>query len=273
MKETRYDIHLPIKKKIALVADIHNATNADLLPSLRRNHPDLILIPGDMVEGYQFKMEGSLLLSETNSIEILRACPDIAPTFFSLGNHEALIPEGDLRLLESFHINVLDDAVIPFEGMWIAGVTSNRVISHRKYDEIYKGKEEYAYSHYLKIREQMYQLAGRSFDFLDALEEKDGYKIVLCHHPEYYFLKEPYLGHRKIDLVVSGHAHGGQMRFYDPFHKRWQGILSPNQGLFPKYTYGVHSGEYGKMVITTGLANTEKPIPRLFNETEVVYIT
>ena len=84
--------------------------------------------------------------------------------------------------------------------------------------------------------------------------------MLLCHHPEYY---EKYLKDRPIDLIVSGHAHGGQWRFFG------RGVLAPGQGLFPKYTYGVHDD---RLVIGTGLKKGSVLIPRLFNSPEVVFI-
>ena len=71
---------------------------------------------------------------------------------------------------------------------------------------------------------------------------------------------------RKIDLVLSGHAHGGQFRLFG------QGIFSPGQGWFPEYTSGIHKGENGRMIVSKGLANTAHMVPRLFNPTEIVYI-
>ena len=71
---------------------------------------------------------------------------------------------------------------------------------------------------------------------------------------------------RKIDLVLSGHAHGGQIRVMG------QGIFSPGQGLFPKYTAGIHRGKYGSMVISRGLSNPYSYVPRLGNPCEVVYV-
>ena len=272
MKETFYDVHLPGNIKIALVADIHNQKNPKVIDSLRRQKPDLILIPGDIKKGYQYEREDSLILSETNSLEILKACPEIADTYFSLGNHEALIPDSDLKQIRSYGITVLDDSYIRKGDLILGGLTSNRVIAHRYYDAHYKEDAAYSYSHFLKIRQSCYDDAHRSYAFLDKMEQEEGYKILLNHHPEYFALCEPFLKERKIDLIVSGHAHGGQIRFYSFRKKAWQGILSPNQGLLPQYTSGVHEGPYGRMVITKGLANTVRPIPRLFNETEIVYI-
>ena len=104
-------------------------------------------------------------------------------------------------------------------------------------------------------------------DWLSEFERQKGYKILLCHHPEYWSLREPYLLSRRIDLVLSGHAHGGQFRFLG------QGVYAPGQGWFPKFTSGVHGGPNGKLVISCGLSNPARTVPRIFNPTEVVYIT
>ena len=69
---------------------------------------------------------------------------------------------------------------------------------------------------------------------------------------------------------MSGHAHGGQIRFRRK--GRWQGLYCHNQGLFPEYTSDIHEGPYGCMVVSRGLANTSQPLPRLFNAPELVYI-
>ena len=81
-----------------------------------------------------------------------------------------------------------------------------------------------------------------------------------------YPVRIPIVQNRDIDLVLSGHAHGGQFRFFD------QGVYAPGQGWWPKYTGGIHWGENGRIIISRGMANTAKMIPRLFNPTEIVYV-
>ena len=97
-------------------------------------------------------------------------------------------------------------------------------------------------------------------DWLDGFECQPGYRLLLSHHPEYW---HRYLRSRQIDLILSGHAHGGQIRLFG------QGLFSPGQGLLPKYSSGIH----GNMIISRGLSNTGGVVPRLFNPTETVYIT
>ena len=96
-------------------------------------------------------------------------------------------------------------------------------------------------------------------DFLSDFCACDAPKILLCHHPEYY---KKYLKDMDIDLIVSGHAHGGQWRFFG------RGVFAPGQGLFPKYTSGIHDN---KLVISRGLKKSGT-IPRIFNSPEIVKI-
>lgn len=107
------------------------------------------------------------------------------------------------------------------------------------------------------------QIGGLSsvpdWEWLSQYTKMDGYKILLSHHPERF---PKFSG---IDLVLSGHAHGGQIRVKE------RGIYAPGQGLLPKYTRGIYEGESGKMIVSAGCANTAS-IPRWGNPCEVVVI-
>lgn len=110
------------------------------------------------------------------------------------------------------------------------------------------------------------EMEKTDYAWLDTFAQVPRYRILLSHHPEYWCLEEPMLSNRDIDLVLSGHAHGGQFRLFG------QGFFAPGQGWFPKYTSGIHHGKRGRMIISKGMANTVMVAPRLFNPTEVVYI-
>lgn len=98
------------------------------------------------------------------------------------------------------------------------------------------------------------------WDWLKQYAKMDGYKILLSHHPERF---PNFSG---IDLVLSGHAHGGQIRI------KGRGIYAPGQGLLPKYTKGVYGDEERKMIVSAGCSNTAS-IPRWGNPCEVVIVT
>jgi hypothetical protein len=101
-------------------------------------------------------------------------------------------------------------------------------------------------------------------DFLQSFGGRAGYKILLCHYPHYY---EKYLKQTDIDLVLSGHAHGGQWRFFG------RGIFAPGQGFFPKYTSGFYDGKHGKMLVGRGLGDSHILPPRINNKTEIIEVT
>jgi len=83
--------------------------------------------------------------------------------------------------------------------------------------------------------------------------------ILLAHRSDMI----PLYTYLDVDVVFTGHAHGGQFRFFG------QGIFSPGQGFMPKYTSGVHVKSGTSAVISRGLGNSKFPI-RLFNPPEIV---
>jgi predicted MPP superfamily phosphohydrolase len=99
-----------------------------------------------------------------------------------------------------------------------------------------------------------------AFDSVDS----NLYTILLSHRPERFQQLSEY----ECDLILSGHAHGGQWRI--PFIL--DGLIAPNQGIFPKYTSGTHTLNDTKMIVSRGLARESTRIPRVFNPPELVVI-
>ena len=244
---TKYTLEgFGIHKKIAVLADLHGKPCERLLPLLREERPDWICIPGDFVEE-AWRDEPA---AWAYGLSLLRELCAMAPTFYSLGNHEigacgselsALrrtgLPSHSLhprfvQLVEGTGAILLDDRAVCVDGVWIGGLGSG-----------------------LSCEDGRPNIA-----FLNEFEAYEGKKILLSHHPEYY---SKYIKDRSVDLVLSGHAHGGQWRFFG------QGVYAPGQGLFPRYTAGVHDG---RLVVSRGLGNL-KAIPRIGNRPEVVILT
>lgn len=249
----------------ALLADSHNRSPGPVLESLRRSRPDLILVAGDFVYASPPKEPGILKMGESGpALELLKACAVIAPTFVSLGNHEWMLHEADLDLIADTGAVVLDNRFVCLAPggtrLCCGGLSSARVSAYQAWR---KAQSDPAF--YPDPPRRIW--AGHpapELSWLTAFDSQTGYRILLCHHPEYV---PQYLRSHKIDLIVSGHAHGGQWRFYSPQKKTWRGVYAPGQGLFPKRTEGVH----GNQVISRGLSNTSL-IPRLWNTPELVYI-
>ena len=98
---------------------------------------------------------------------------------------------------------------------------------------------------------------------LKRLSNNEFFKILLCHRPE---LIDIY-NNNNIDLVFTGHAHGGQIRL--PFIGA---IVAPDQGFFPKYTEGEYTKNNTTMIVSRGLGNTAIPF-RTFNKPEIIEVT
>lgn len=236
LKCTSYAIHTRVSKplKIAICSDLHDNSYAQALALLTENKPDLIAIPGDIGEDPN-DLNG-------RGVAFMRACVPIAPTVYSLGNHDKYFNSHAAmtdRIRESGVI-LLDDEDVFMHDIWVGGLTSG-FRDHK--------------------REGYFSAAPTpNLRWLDEVFcKREGFKLLLSHHPEYY---PAYLRQRDIQLTLSGHAHGGQWQFFG------RGVLAPGQGLFAKYTYGIHEE---RLVISRGMGD-HTWIPRLFNPREIVML-
>ena len=250
MTETIY--HLPVPATVALLADLHDRPYFSIIQSLSDHRPAIICIAGDVVFGDPPKDGRLLIQTQKLVLPFLRACCALAPTFLSLGNHEKAVCEDDLQRIRDTGCLLLDNSWTTYNGMVLGGLTSHLVLDFRRLRE--KKHERYP-----DRGSEPRVIKEPETGWLEEFERQAGYRILLCHHPEYY---PRYLKRRDIDLVLSGHAHGGQWRIGS------QGIFAPSQGLFPRLTDGVHDG---RLVISRGLSN-RAPVPRLNNPPEIVYV-
>lgn len=281
---------------IALVTDVHDAPCEAVIAALAEAEPDLIAIAGDLVNAYYRhyrnslyrrlmyrkspvdKSKASLPLKEWNALDysphslaLLRECPRIAPTFFSLGNHEWVLSDNDFKTIQNSGVILLDNSyqALSLRGdkpLFIGGLTSAIIVRFREFARRFP-KEDWEKRHhsninYLRFKEQV---SEPDAEWLFAYEKEDGDKLLLSHHPEYWTYDLPLLETHPIDLVLSGHAHGGQIRLFG------RGLYAPDQGLLPKFTSGAFAGEYGRMIVSRGLCNTAR-IPRIGNPPELVII-
>ena len=249
LKITRYNLQTQkpnIDVTLAVVADLHTKKVAPVIDALEKIKPDLILSPGDMFECFE---ERNNAINE-NGFDFFEQAVKIAPVYYCFGNHETegetsdeypdvsgykSIPPYVLERLASLGVHTVFDTHEPVDGkISIGGLLSG---SNKESGE-------------------------PSIEFVDKFSSLAEYKILLCHHPEYY---EKYLAGKDVDLIISGHAHGGQWRIFG------RGVFAPGQGLFPKYTSGLHDGRF---IISRGCSNSTRPIPvpRFFNPKEVLEI-
>lgn len=228
--------------RIAQVSDLHNAEFGDgnqrLLDMLREAEPDMISITGDLIDSRKTNIAVALAFAE----EAVR----IAPCYYVSGNHEARVPEyRELKAgLEAAGVTVLDDARVEIEisgkSITIIGVNDPSFLA------------DYLTSDAAVMDRKLSELSSEDVSFT----------ILFSHRPELF---DTYAAH-DMDLVLAGHAHGGQFRL-----PLIGGLIAPNQGLFPKYDDGLYSEGNTNMIVSRGLGNSIIPF-RFNNRPEVVLI-
>lgn len=254
---------IPGAPRLALLTDMHDRPFEAVAASLRAHRPPLICIAGDILHRLRPEDDRSLLETQARALPFLAACADIAPTFLSLGNHEQGLSAADLERIRSVGVTVLDNSWATRDGLVIGGLTSGSVLKYRRLraEAAAQAARPGRSPGLDALKAQM--KAPPDTGWLAAYCAAPGLHVLLCHHPEYFPLVP-----ESVPLVLSGHAHGGQWRFYNPFRRRWDGVYAPGQGLWPRWTRGVYDG---RLVVSAGLANTAS-VPRLFNPTEIVYL-
>ena len=263
MVETIYKI--AGSPRLALLADLHGRDPAPVLSSLAAHRPSLICVVGDILYGSHPEGDVSPLVSQTNVLPFLRGCAAVAPTFLSLGNHEWMLDEADLERIAVTGVVVLDNCWVERDGLVIGGLTSGYVTDYRGFRATQDRAERYP------KKENLNGIGGAvtasqhqpETDWMEGFASAPGFHLLLSHHPEYFPLVPP-----TIDLMLSGHAHGGQIQLYNPFKREWRGLWCPGQGFLPRWTRGVYDG---RLVVSAGLSNTAS-VPRLFNPCEVVFV-
>ena len=250
MRNTRYQLTTthPVSFKACIVADLHDRSYRDILPILKAERPDLILIPGDLTE----TLREGLDPSARPGLALLGECAAIAPTFYTFGNHEIGGCHGRIRKAKR-SATPLSFSLSPVWREIIAATGATLLLDeHIEWNGVTIGALGSGLLNPAWIPD---------LSMVESFAAAPGYKLLLCHHPEYF---DRYLRPYPIDLIVSGHAHGGQWRVFG------RGVYAPDQGLFPRYTAGLHED---RLVISRGASNSAFPIPRFFNPCEVVTVT
>lgn len=255
--KTEYPLREPIT--VAHVSDLHSHRAEDILALLRAEEPDIIVVTGDTLERYDNRPQydfyrkpvkrliinmihyANYLLCKFRrdenkahtkyAFDFMTGAAEIAPVYMSLGNHEQKLYDSDRRFYAEHGITLLDNEAVK--------------VKVRGFDMNIGGMSSWDFE-----------------EFLDEFAAREGFKLLLCHHPERF---EPFIKDTAVDLTLSGHTHGGQVRI----GKKGRGFFVPGQGLLGKYARGRFFG--GRLIVSSGCSNTVA-MPRWLNPRELVII-
>ncbi|SFP73487.1 hypothetical protein SAMN05216343_11334 [Oscillibacter sp. PC13] len=223
--------------RLAVLADLHSCAygedQRELLDAVKAQSPDAVLLAGDIVDD---------MLPEENAWTAISALAADYPCFYVTGNHEWWAGETEriCRTMEQY-------GVIPLRGASMCFSTANgQVIRIGGVDDPESGA----------LDAQLAQV-GETLD-------ENMFTILMAHRPEGIETYRQYA----FDLIVSGHAHGGQWRI--PVFLN--GLYAPGQGFFPTYAGGRYDMNDTTLVVSRGLARESTKVPRIFNRPELVLI-
>ena len=232
--------------RIVVIADLHSIyfgdNQQDIIAIIKEQQPDIIALVGDIVDDNR---------SEDGAIAFLEGIRGICPTYYVVGNHEVWSGQWDRikEMVAGYGITVLtnESETITINGidLCIGGIDDPEVFKYST-DELIRA---------MSSDEEM-------LDTFVSLNHNT-YNILLAHRPERFEMYQKY----GFDLVLSGHAHGGQVRIPGLIN----GIIAPDQGLFPKYAGGEYVENSQTMIVSRGFGMDER-VPRLFNPPEVVVV-
>lgn len=229
--------------EIMQISDLHNVKSSkltgDLISRIKENSPDIAVITGDTIDSRHTDTEAAL--------DVVRRISEVCPVYYVAGNHEARIDEYETFAedLAGMGVHILSNGA---EQIKIGDESINIV-----------GIDDPDFAHEFGVEDSVIAAS-----FLEGIEyDKGNYTVLLSHRPE---LIDAY-SQAGVDLVFSGHAHGGQIRL--PFVG---GLIAPDQGLLPEYTSGAYEKGNTVMVVSRGIGNSIFPL-RINNRPELVSVT
>jgi len=219
--------------RITQISDLHDALFGEnqekLIEKVRKTNPDVILITGDLIDSNRYDLEQSLMA--------VRGFVNIADVYYVIGNHEVAVNrvEEIYDALEGMGVHILPNAAAMVE-------RAGEAIAIAGIEDPLNGVDTQT-----MLNKALSDVPERLFT------------VLLAHRPEKFGI----YAKNEIDLVFSGHAHGGQIRL--PFVG---GLVAPGQGFFPEYTAGFYKKIDTTMNVNRGLGNSGAPF-RIFNFPEI----
>ncbi len=248
VRYTVTDERIAAPVRIALVTDLHACVYGDgqreLLDAIKAEQPDLLLLGGDLFD---------VSLPDAGAAAFLRGLPARLPRYFVTGNHEYYRTEAEFRermaLLEACGVVRLSGEAVSLR---IGG--STLTLCGVDDPTAWGGPDAWPVSAEGSFRDPLSAAAAA----------RDGYTVLLSHRPE-LFRQYGALG---FDLVLTGHAHGGQWRIPGVLN----GLYAPHQGLFPAWAGGRYEEDGTTMIVSRGLARENTWVPRIYNRPELVIV-
>lgn len=246
--------------KIVVISDLHDhefgKDNEQLIRRVKEQNPELIILDGDMLN------EDSK--SDRVPVRLVKGLAEIAPVYYALGNHELdYIGAAEGKKMQkhpedSGLVKDLTDAgaCVLEEGYRDVEIGGCKVRIGGMY--------EYAFA--LDGDNSAENLTGDVRDFLEEFQNTDRYKIMLSHRPDSFVFGDA-SDYWKIDLVISGHDHGGQVVI--PFKG---GLYGGDQGWFPPYVHGLYRTGRIRLFVTSGLSSEKQMLPRWNNRPEIAVL-
>ncbi|WP_130868640.1 metallophosphoesterase [Intestinimonas massiliensis (ex Afouda et al. 2020)] len=226
--------------RLVLLTDLHCCDYGEgqqkLLHVVEAQNPDLVLLSGDMVDD-------DPRLPEEKALTAVEALAERWPVYYVTGNHEFWSGR-----VEEIKEALRQRGAVVLEGESRLVTAAGQTIQICGVDDPNVGERAW--------RSQM--------ETVTAALKQDVFSVLLTHRPERV---TDYTG-RGFDLVLAGHAHGGQWRLPGLIN----GLIAPNQGLFPRYAGGTYDLEGTTLIVSRGLARESTRVPRFFNPPEVVVI-
>lgn len=232
---------LTAEVRLAVVTDFHSSDNADDVAAMvASSAPDAVLLVGDLFD------DDTQNRPTERTLSLMRQLSALYPCYYVSGNHEAWTGEMDALYQQTEEAGVtvlrMSSGVLTVRGQRIAlcGIPD-------PYEMVFSGAPD---------TEEQIRQAMENVDSAD-------FTVLLAHRPELLAKYAQF----PLDLVVSGHAHGGQVRIPGVLN----GLYAPNQGWFPKLAGGAYTQDGTTLIVSRGLAVRTR-LPRIFNRPEVVLV-